>query len=86
MPSKPESDQNSDEPKRRLGFPSAVTTLAIVTLLVWVAALFIPPGRYAQDADGSPIQAPISGWSRLSLPASDSSSWCSRRSTASMAC
>jgi uncharacterized ion transporter superfamily protein YfcC len=32
-----------------------VTTLAIVTLLVWVAALFIPPGRYAQDADGSPI-------------------------------
>lgn len=36
-------------------FPSAVTTLAIVTLLVWVAALFIPPGRYASDADGSPI-------------------------------
>lgn len=41
--------------KRRFGFPSAVTTLAIVTVLVWIAALFIPPGRYAQDADGSPI-------------------------------
>jgi uncharacterized ion transporter superfamily protein YfcC len=45
----------SGERKGRLVFPSAVTTLAIVTVLVWVAALFIPPGRYAQDADGSPI-------------------------------
>ncbi len=55
----PEQAMSAEEPsgerKRRLGFPSAVTTLAIVTLLVWVAALFIPPGRYAQDADGSPI-------------------------------
>lgn len=44
-------------PERKGGFrfPSAVTTLAIVTVLVWVAALFIPPGRYAVDADGSPI-------------------------------
>jgi uncharacterized ion transporter superfamily protein YfcC len=49
------ADQPSGERKRGLGFPGAVTTLAIVTLLVWVAALFIPPGRYAQDADGSPI-------------------------------
>jgi hypothetical protein len=29
--------------------------LAIVTLLVWVAALFVPPGSYTRDADGSPI-------------------------------
>lgn len=45
-------------PEARTGgfqFPSAVTTLAIVTILVWVAALFIPAGRYVQDADGSPI-------------------------------
>ncbi len=49
------ADARSGGEKRRFGFPSAVTTLAIVTLLVWVAALFIPPGRYAQDADGSPI-------------------------------
>lgn len=40
---------------RKFAFPSAVTTLAIVSLLVWVAALFIPSGRYATDADGSPI-------------------------------
>jgi len=41
--------------KRGFSFPSAVTTLAIVTVLVWVAALFIPAGRYQLDADGSPI-------------------------------
>ncbi|MCF8003295.1 MAG: YfcC family protein [Chromatiaceae bacterium] len=41
--------------KPRFQFPGAVTTLAIVMVLVWVAALFIPSGRYTQDADGSPI-------------------------------
>jgi uncharacterized ion transporter superfamily protein YfcC len=41
--------------KRRFEFPSAVTTLAIVTILVWVAALFIPAGEYALDVDGAPI-------------------------------
>jgi len=41
--------------KARFAFPSAVTTLAIVTVLVWVAALFIPAGRYQLDATGSPI-------------------------------
>jgi uncharacterized ion transporter superfamily protein YfcC len=40
---------------RSFTFPSAVSTLALVTLLVWVAALFIPAGRYQLDADGSPI-------------------------------
>lgn len=45
----------SGDGKRKLAFPSAVTTLVIVTILVWIAALFIPPGRYAHDADGSPI-------------------------------
>jgi uncharacterized ion transporter superfamily protein YfcC len=39
----------------RFKFPGAVTTLAIVTVLVWVAALFIPSGRYLTDVDGSPI-------------------------------
>ena len=42
-------------PKRAFQFPGAVTTLAIVTVLVWVAALFIPSGHYRTDADGSPI-------------------------------
>jgi uncharacterized ion transporter superfamily protein YfcC len=42
-------------PKRKFEFPSAVTTLAIVTVLVWMGAMFIPAGQYATDADGSPI-------------------------------
>jgi uncharacterized ion transporter superfamily protein YfcC len=53
------SEQTTDAPSQsgsgRFGFPSAVTTLAIVTLLVWFAALFIPAGQYTTDADGSPI-------------------------------
>lgn len=43
------------EPKRGFKFPGAVTTLAIVTLLVWIATMFIPSGLYQLDADGSPI-------------------------------
>ena len=42
-------------PKRTFQFPSAVTTLAMVSILVWLAALFIPSGKYDTDADGSPI-------------------------------
>jgi uncharacterized ion transporter superfamily protein YfcC len=52
-----EAEQTDVEapPRRKLEFPSAVTTLALVTLLVWVAAMFIPAGRYLVGADGSPI-------------------------------
>jgi uncharacterized ion transporter superfamily protein YfcC len=50
-----EPSQPATPVRRRLRFPSAVTTLAIVTVLVWVAALFIPAGRYRLDADGAPI-------------------------------
>ena len=39
----------------RSRFPGAVATLAIVTVLVWIAALFIPAGVYQVDEDGSPI-------------------------------
>jgi len=42
-------------PRKSFQFPTAVTTLAIVTVLVWVAALFIPAGAYEHDADGAPI-------------------------------
>ncbi|HRI16930.1 MAG TPA: Na+/H+ antiporter NhaC family protein [Burkholderiaceae bacterium] len=50
-----EIDTAAATPTRRLRFPGAVTTLAIVTVLVWLAALFIPPGVYRADVDGSPI-------------------------------
>ena len=39
-----QTDAAAAQPKKRVQFPGAVTTLAIVTVLVWVAALFIPPG------------------------------------------
>ena len=51
----PSTPRESEPAKARLRFPSSVTTLAIVMVLVWVAAPFIPAGRYAQDSDGSPI-------------------------------
>jgi uncharacterized ion transporter superfamily protein YfcC len=54
-------------PKRTFRFPSAVTTLAIVTLLVWVAALFIPAGQYDLADDGSPIPGT---YQRVSSPLS----------------
>lgn len=54
----PQTDEQIGQPakqRRTFAFPSAVTTLAIVTLLVWVAVLFIPAGNYQVDEDGSPI-------------------------------
>ncbi|HOM15659.1 MAG TPA: hypothetical protein PLB41_20330, partial [Rubrivivax sp.] len=49
------TEPQGEENKGGFKFPGAVTTLAIVTLLVWLAALFMPSGRYLTDVDGSPI-------------------------------
>jgi uncharacterized ion transporter superfamily protein YfcC len=48
-------DADAKPPRRDSRFPGAVATLAIVTVLVWVAALFIPAGQYQIDEGGSPI-------------------------------
>ena len=50
-----EQEAPAPEAKRSFQFPSAVTTLVIVTLLVWIAALFIPSGAYKEAPDGTPI-------------------------------
>lgn len=42
-----------DKPQRT--FPHTLTILLIVTLLVWIAAIFIPSGRYQLDEEGRPI-------------------------------
>ncbi len=42
-------------PGKRFEFPTAITTLGIVTVVVWLAALFIPSGAYQLDPDGAPI-------------------------------
>jgi hypothetical protein len=49
------TEPQGEEKKGGFKFPGAVATLAIVTLLVWLAALFMPSGRYLTDVDGSPI-------------------------------
>ncbi|QLY30552.1 YfcC family protein [Nocardia huaxiensis] len=41
--------------RRKWNFPSTYTILFGVTLLVWLAAFVIPPGRYDTDAEGRPI-------------------------------
>ena len=40
--------------QRKRGFPAPVTILTFVLIVVWVAAFFIPSGRYKFDASGSP--------------------------------
>ena len=50
-----EQEAPAPKAKRSFQFPSAVTTLVIVTLLVWIAALFIPSGAYKETPDGTPI-------------------------------
>ncbi|MEU3873243.1 MULTISPECIES: YfcC family protein [Streptomyces] len=41
--------------KRGFVFPSALTVLAAVTVLVWIVAFFIPSGAYDRGPDGSPV-------------------------------
>jgi uncharacterized ion transporter superfamily protein YfcC len=55
MASRSDVEADARPPRSNSRFPGAVATLAIVTVLVWVAALFIPSGRYLTDLDGSPI-------------------------------
>ncbi|MEU4970631.1 YfcC family protein [Streptomyces smyrnaeus] len=52
----PETGSQPAEPRRGFTFPSALTVLALVTLLVWVLAFFVPSGRYERGADGAPRQ------------------------------
>ena len=51
----PDPVTEAEPEKRSFQFPSAPTTLVLVTIVVWVAALLIPAGRYKVDPDGSPI-------------------------------
>jgi uncharacterized ion transporter superfamily protein YfcC len=50
-----DDEGGAQPPRSGSRFPGPVATLAIVTVLVWIAALFVPPGVYQVDADGSPI-------------------------------
>ena len=48
-------DSSSGPQKKTFSFPQALTVLAIVLLVVWVAAFFIPSGAYELDDDGGPV-------------------------------
>lgn len=68
----PEGASGPQESKKRFEFPSAVTTLAIVAVGVWLIALFIPAGQYQLDAEGAPIPgtyeqvpSPLTFWQSL---------------------
>ena len=50
----PEEPQAAELPQRHFRFPTAFTVLFLVLLLVWVAAFFVPAGKYQTKA-GSPV-------------------------------
>ena len=51
----PADEEAPPSDKSKFSFPTALTVLAIVLLIVWVAAFFIPSGVYELDESGSPI-------------------------------
>ncbi|MEU5048694.1 YfcC family protein [Streptomyces sp. NPDC021096] len=51
-----EEEASPEEKKPGFVFPSALTVLAVVTLLVWALTFVIPSGAYDRDADGDPVQ------------------------------
>ncbi len=51
----PVEEETPPSKKSKFSFPTALTVLAIVLLVVWIAAFFIPSGVYEMDEAGSPI-------------------------------
>lgn len=49
------ADRGPDDQKEPRGFPSPLTILTLILVLVWIAAFFIPSGQYRLDDSGSPI-------------------------------
>ncbi|MEV5238550.1 YfcC family protein [Streptomyces cinnamoneus] len=61
QPPKADHDHHDDHDhhgrdKRGFVFPSALTVLAVVTLIVWALTFVIPSGAYRRTPDGDPIQ------------------------------
>ncbi|MBB4895489.1 putative ion transporter superfamily protein YfcC [Streptomyces olivoverticillatus] len=49
-------EQPAGPERRGFVFPSALTVLAAVTVVVWALAFAIPSGAYRRNADGNPIE------------------------------
>src|SRR4051794_21160235 len=54
-PAAPEPPAPADGEGKKFKFPTAFTVLAAVLVLVWIAAFFVPAGRYSPDATGAPV-------------------------------
>jgi uncharacterized ion transporter superfamily protein YfcC len=52
----PDAPQQGGKRKHKLTFPSSLTILAGVTIVVWALTFVIPTGTYEQKPDGTPIQ------------------------------
>jgi uncharacterized ion transporter superfamily protein YfcC len=53
-----DGDSTDEAPPRRFKFPTALTVLAIVLGVVWLASFFIPSGRYQLDPE---TKGPVPG-------------------------
>jgi hypothetical protein len=58
------SDRDPEAEPSKKAFPSPLTILTLILVLVWVAAFFIPSGQYRLDDAGSRSRAATSGWTR----------------------
>ena len=47
-------EPESTPDKKGFQFPSTMTVLVLVTLIVWIAAFLIPSGTYDHDQNGVP--------------------------------
>ena len=79
------SSETGPTEKKGFEFPSTMTVLIIVTLLVWIAAFLIPSGTYERDENGVPTPGSYSRSTRRRTSASASATSSSLRSTASTA-
>lgn len=57
--------EGAEEPKQGFQFPTSLTVLAIVTIVVWVSTFFIPAGTYKHDADGATV---VGTYQRIESP------------------
>ena len=55
MDARGSAEQEPPPKKSKFSFPTALTVLALVLLVVWIAAFFIPSGVYELDEAGSPV-------------------------------
>lgn len=59
------NSNKTDGEKKSFQFPTSLTVLAIVTILVWASTFFIPAGTYKHDSDGATV---VGTYQRIESP------------------